>query len=53
MEFVDFCKDNSVTQCMGKTGYSYDNAPIERLYNTFKSFFIIGILLKVPSSLMQ
>ena len=38
-EFVKFCKDNGVTQSMSKAGYPYDNAPMERFYNTFKSNF--------------
>ena len=38
-EFVKFCKDNGVTQSMSKAGYPYDNAPMERFYNTFKSCF--------------
>ena len=39
MEFVNFCKDNNVTQSMSKAGCPYDNAPMERFYNTFKSNF--------------
>ena len=38
-EFVSFCKDNNVTQSMSKAGCPYDNAPMERFYNTFKSNF--------------
>ena len=38
-DFVNFCKDNNVTQSMSKTGCPYDNAPMERFYNTFKSNF--------------
>ena len=38
-EFVSFCKDNNVTQRMSKAGCPYDNAPMERFYNTFKSNF--------------
>ena len=37
--FVNFCKDNNVTQSMSKAGCPYDNAPMERFYNTFKSNF--------------
>ena len=36
-DFVNFCKNNGVTQSMSKAGYPYDNAPMERFYNTFKS----------------
>ena len=38
-DFVNFCKDNNVTQSMSKAGCPYDNAPMERFYNTFKSNF--------------
>lgn len=38
-EFVNFCKDNNITQSMSKAGCLYDNAPMERFYNTFKSNF--------------
>ena len=38
-EFISFCKDNNVTQSMSKAGCPYDNAPMERFYNTFKSNF--------------
>ena len=30
---------NNVTQSMSKAGCPYDNAPMERFYNTFKSNF--------------
>ena len=38
-EFVNFCKDNNITQSMSKAGCPYDNATLERFYNTFKSNF--------------
>ena len=38
-DFVNFCKDNNITQSMSKAGRPYDNAPMERFYNTFKSNF--------------
>lgn len=38
-EFVNFCKDNKITQSMSKAGCPYDNAPMERFYNTFKNSF--------------
>ena len=38
-EFVNFCKDNKVTQSMSKAGCRYDNVPMERFYKTFKSSF--------------
>lgn len=38
-DFVAFCKGNGVTQSMSKAGCPYDNAPMERFYNTFKNSF--------------
>lgn len=38
-EFVYFCKEHGITQSMSKAGCPYDNAPMERFYNTFKSCF--------------
>ena len=38
-EFVMFCKDHNITQSMSKAGCPYDNAPMERFYNTFKNCF--------------
>ena len=34
-----FRKDNGVIQSMSKAGCPYDNAPMERFYNTFKNCF--------------
>lgn len=39
-EFVDFCEKMGVTQSMSKAGYPYDNAPMERYFNTLKSELI-------------
>ena len=38
-EFVLFCKEQGITQSMSKAGYPYDNTPMERFFNTFKSCF--------------
>ena len=38
-EFIDFCKNKGIIQSMSKAGYPYDNAPMERFYNTFKNCF--------------
>ena len=32
-DFVNFCKDNNVTQSMSKAGCLYDNAPMEARYS--------------------
>ena len=38
--FVEFCESVHVTQSMSKAGYPYDNAPMERYFNTLKSDLI-------------
>lgn len=35
--FVKFCETKGVTQSMSKAGYPYDNAPMERYFNTLKN----------------
>ena len=35
--FTEFCKENNVTQSMSKAGYPYDNAPMQRYFNTLKN----------------
>ncbi|NBH15545.1 transposase [Lachnospiraceae bacterium] len=34
--FVEFCESVHMTQSMSRAGYPYDNAPIERYFNTLK-----------------
>lgn len=36
-EFVEYCEANAITQSMSKAGYPYDNAPMERYFNTLKN----------------
>lgn len=36
-EFVEFCEEHKVIQSMSKAGCPYDNAPMERYYNTLKA----------------
>lgn len=38
-EFITFCQEHGITQSMSKAGCPYDNAPMERFYNTFKNCF--------------
>ncbi len=38
-EFTSFCKQNNIIQSMSRAGCPYDNAPMERYFNTFKSCF--------------
>ena len=36
-EFIEFCEENKVVQSMSKAGCPYDNAPMERYFNTLKA----------------
>ena len=38
--FVEFCEASRITQSMSKAGYPYDNAPMERYFNTLKNELI-------------
>ena len=37
--FVSFCKEFKVVQSMSRAGVPYDNAPMERFFNTLKNDF--------------
>ena len=37
ISFMEFCSKSGVQQSMSRAGCPYDNAPMERFYNTFKS----------------
>lgn len=37
---LNFCRANHVIQSMSKAGCPYDNAPMERFYNTLKNEYI-------------
>ena len=39
-EFIEYCEKAGVTQSMSKAGYPYDNAPMERYFNTLKQELI-------------
>lgn len=39
-EFVDFCESIKIQQSMSKAGCPYDNAPMERYFNTLKDELI-------------
>ena len=39
-EFAEFCSKEKITQSMSKAGCPYDNAPMERYFNTFKNKLI-------------
>lgn len=40
LAFADFCCSKGITQSMSKAGCPYDNAPMERFYNTMKEELI-------------
>ena len=35
--FTNFCEEHDLTQSMSKAGCPYDNAPMERYFNTLKN----------------
>lgn len=39
-EFTEFCRSLGIRQSMSKPGYPYDNAPMERYFNTLKAELI-------------
>ena len=39
-EFIEFCRDYGITQSMSRPGCPYDNAPVERYFNTLKAELI-------------
>lgn len=39
LEFSEYCKEKEIIQSMSKAGCPYDNAPMERFFNTFKNTF--------------
>ena len=39
-EFTDYCSAHNVTQSTSRAGCPYDNAPMERYFNTLKSELI-------------
>ena len=39
-EFTDYCSAHNLTQSMSRAGCPYDNAPMERYFNTLKSELI-------------
>lgn len=38
--FTEYCEEHSVIQSMSRAGCPYDNAPMERFYETFKTEFL-------------
>lgn len=40
LQFILYCKEHKISQSMSAAGCPYDNAPMERYYNTFKAELI-------------
>ena len=38
--FINYCESRGICQSMSKAGCPYDNAPMERFYNTLKNELI-------------
>ena len=52
-EFVEYCEKMKVTQSMSKAGYPYDNAPMERYFNTLKNDLIYNHSYKTENELYK
>ena len=52
-EFVEYCERMRITQSMSKAGYPYDNAPMERYFNTLKNDLIYEHSYKTEESLYK
>ena len=50
-EFVKFCPKHGIKQSMSKAGYPYDNAPMERFFNTVKNECIYFYTFKTEKQL--
>lgn len=50
-EFIEYCEKMKVTQSMSKAGYPYDNAPMERYFNTLKNDLIYNHSYKTETEL--
>lgn len=52
-DFIHYCKSKGIYQSMSKAGCPYDNAPMERFYNTLKNELIYPNYFYDASSLDQ
>ncbi len=52
-EFTEFCEELGITQSMSKAGYPYDNAPMERYFNTLKNDLIYQHYYRTEEELTQ
>ena len=51
--FIEFCEGFHITQSMSKAGYPYDNAPMERYFNTLKNECVNLYEFQTEESLYQ
>ena len=51
VEFTSFCESKGITQSMSRAGTPYDNAPMERYYNTLKAELIYQYSFKTVREL--
>ena len=50
-EFIRFCESHFIQQSMSKAGCPYDNAPIERYFNTLKHELVYLFVFKTKFEL--
>lgn len=51
--FIAFCEENRIFQSMSRAGNPYDNSPMERYYNTFKSELINQYIFETDEDLNE
>ena len=51
-KFVEYCKKNMIQQSMSRAGCPYDNAPMERYFNTLKNELINHYYYKTEKKLI-
>lgn len=52
-EFREYCKEKGVLQSMSRAGCPYDNAPMERFFNTLKTELIYQKYYQAETALYQ
>ena len=52
-KFVEYCKKNIIQQSMSRAGCPYDNAPMERYFNTLKNELINHYYYKTEKEIYE
>ena len=52
-KFVEYCKKNMIQQSMSRAGCPYDNAPMERYFNTLKNELINHYYYKTEKEIYE